>query len=75
MNDDNNVDFKKDLKPYNLCKQIAEYILKIIKGTNYTEIDRDILSKNVSMHIIDIDAEKSSKEGNRSNAQPKENGK
>ena len=71
MNDDNNVDFKKDLKPYNLCEQIAEYILKITKGTNYTEIDKEILSKKVSMHIIDINAEKSSEEGNSSNVQPK----
>ena len=75
MNDDNNVDFKKDLKSYNLCEQIAEYILKIVKGTNYTEIDKEILSKKVSMHIIDIDTEKLSKEGNSNNVQPKENGK
>lgn len=75
MNDDNEFDFKKDLKPYNLCEEIAEYILKILKGTEYTEIDKEILSKKVSMHIIDIDGKKLSEEGNNTNVQPKENGK
>lgn len=75
MNNNNEFDFKKDLKSYNLCEEIAEYILKIIKGTDYTEIDKEILSKKVAMHIIDVDAEKSSEEGNNTNAQSKENEK
>lgn len=79
MNNDNKINFEKDLKPNDLCERIAEYILKIARGANYTKIDKEILSKEVSMHIIDIDGKKLSEklyeEGNSTNVQPKENGK